>query len=84
MTGVDVAAYYRSDGLLWQARIRAPIRPSWSSMIRFMTWIGDITTGPVTKYVVGGITVVLFVWSFYITLFDSKIGQATPGSPLRS
>lgn len=52
------------------------------SMIRFMTWIGDVTTHPTGKYVVGAITVVLFVWSFYITLFDSKIGQATPGSPL--
>ncbi|MCU0668346.1 MAG: MMPL family transporter [Myxococcota bacterium] len=52
------------------------------SMVRFMTWVGDITTHPTGKYVIGGITVVLFVWSFYITLFDSKIGQATPGSPL--
>ena len=50
--------------------------------MRLMTWIGDVTTHPRYKYVIGAVTVVLFVWSFYITLFDSKIGQATPGSPL--
>ena len=53
-----------------------------TSMIRLMNWVGWVTTHPKWKYVVGGITVVLFVWSFYITLFDSKIGQATAGSPL--
>jgi predicted RND superfamily exporter protein len=52
------------------------------SMIRFMDWIGNATTHPTGKYVIGAITVVLFVASFYVTLFDSKIGQATPGSPL--
>jgi predicted RND superfamily exporter protein len=52
------------------------------TMVRVMTWIGYVTTHPVHKYTVGAITVVLFVASFYITLFDSKIGQATPGSPL--
>jgi predicted RND superfamily exporter protein len=52
------------------------------SMIRFTTWIGWVTTHPRWKYLVGGITISLFVTSFYITIFDSRIGQATPGSPL--
>jgi predicted RND superfamily exporter protein len=52
------------------------------SMVRFTTWVGWLTTHPFWKYVVGGVTVVLFIASLYITMFYSKIGQATPGSPL--
>ena len=52
------------------------------AMVAFTRGIGNFCTHPVGKYVVGGITVFLFVTSTYIALFDSKIGQATPGSPL--
>jgi predicted RND superfamily exporter protein len=53
-----------------------------NSMVRFTRWIGWVTTHPRWKYVVGAITLILFAGSTYITLFHSKIGQATPGSPL--
>lgn len=52
------------------------------AMIRFTSWIGRLVTHPRWKFVVGGITVILFSVSLYITLFHSLIGQATPGSPL--
>lgn len=51
-------------------------------MIRFTTGVGNFCTHPRWKYLVGGVTVVLFVVSLYVTLFYSLIGQATPGSPL--
>lgn len=53
-----------------------------SSMVRFTRFIGFITTDPKWKYVVGATTIALFAWSTYVTLFESKIGQVTPGSPL--
>jgi len=52
------------------------------SMVRFMRFVGWLTTHPRWKYVVAGITLTLFAASTYITLFHSKIGQVTPGSPL--
>ena len=51
-------------------------------MVRFTRAVGNITTHPVGKYVVGGVTIVLFVTSTYIALFHSKIGDAQPGTPL--
>src|SRR5262249_792492 len=52
------------------------------SMVRFTRFIGWITTHPQWKYAVGAATILLFAGSTYIALFYSKIGQATPGSPL--
>ena len=52
------------------------------SMIRAMDWIGWVTTHRTWKYVVGAITVTLFIWSLWVTMYQSKIGQATAGSPL--
>jgi predicted RND superfamily exporter protein len=52
------------------------------TMVRFTHFIGWVTTHPRWKYLVAAITIFLFVSSTYITLFYSKIGQATPGSPL--
>jgi predicted RND superfamily exporter protein len=51
-------------------------------MVRFTRGVGNLTTHPVGKYVVGGVTIVLFIVSTYIALFHSKIGEATPGTPL--
>jgi predicted RND superfamily exporter protein len=51
-------------------------------MVRFTRGVGNVTTHPVGKYVVGGVTIVLFVTSTYIALFHSKIGDAQPGTPL--
>jgi predicted RND superfamily exporter protein len=53
-----------------------------SFMVRFTRGVGNVTTHPIGKYVVGGITVLLFVSSTYVALFHSKIGEATPGTPL--
>jgi hypothetical protein len=53
-----------------------------SFMVRFMRFIGDITTHPRWKYVIGGGTVVTLVVCTYIALFHSKIGEASPGTPL--
>jgi predicted RND superfamily exporter protein len=51
-------------------------------MVRFTRFIGDMTTHPRWKYVIGGVTITLFVVCTYIALFHSKIGEATPGTPL--
>jgi predicted RND superfamily exporter protein len=51
-------------------------------MVRFTRAIGNATTHPVGKYVLGAGTVILFAGGTYITLFHSKIGEATPGTPL--
>ena len=53
-----------------------------SSMIRFTRFIGFITTDPKWKWVIAGGTVALFSTSVYITLFYSKIGEASPGTSL--
>lgn len=52
------------------------------TMVRFTRFIGWLTTHRVGKYVVAFITIVLFTSSTYLALFHSKIGQASPGSPL--
>jgi len=51
-------------------------------MVRFTRFIGDLTTHPRWKYVIGGTTIGLFIVCTYIALFHSKIGEATPGTPL--
>jgi len=51
-------------------------------MVRFTRFIGWATTHPTWKYVIGGTTIALFVVCTYIALFHSKIGEATPGTPL--
>ncbi|MCA9510575.1 MAG: MMPL family transporter [Myxococcota bacterium] len=51
-------------------------------MVRFTRFVGYITTHPTYKWVIAGITVFLFVSSTYIALFYSKIGEASPGTPL--
>jgi predicted RND superfamily exporter protein len=51
-------------------------------MLRFVRAIGNATTHPRIKYVIGATTVILFVASTYVALFHSKIGEATPGTPL--
>jgi predicted RND superfamily exporter protein len=51
-------------------------------MVRFVRGIGNVTTHPRWKYVIAGTTLVLFGASTYIALFHSKIGEATPGTPL--
>ncbi len=53
-----------------------------SFMIRLMRWIGNFVTGPVTKYAVAGVAVGLLVGSSYIAFTGSKIGEASPGTPL--
>jgi predicted RND superfamily exporter protein len=51
-------------------------------MVRFTRGVGNVTTHPTGKYVVGAVTIILFVSSTYIALFHSKIGDAQPGTPL--
>jgi len=51
-------------------------------MVRFTRGIGNAATHPQIKYVLGAGTVILFITGTYIALFHSKIGEATPGTPL--
>jgi hypothetical protein len=51
-------------------------------MVRFVRFIGDITTHPRWKYVIGVGTIATLVVCTYISLFHSKIGEASPGTPL--
>jgi len=51
-------------------------------MIRAMKGVGNLVTHPQWKYVIGFGTILLLVSSTYITLYFSKIGEATPGTPL--
>jgi predicted RND superfamily exporter protein len=51
-------------------------------MVRLMKGIGDFVTHRVGKYAVVGGTVALLIVCTYITLFHSKIGENTPGTPL--
>ncbi|MAE96678.1 MAG: hypothetical protein CL910_18680 [Deltaproteobacteria bacterium] len=53
-----------------------------SFMIRFTRFIGYITTHRTWKYVIAGTTIFLFISATWITLFYSKIGEASPGTPL--
>jgi predicted RND superfamily exporter protein len=52
------------------------------SMIRFTRFIGFITTDPKWKWVIAAATIAIFSTSVYITLFHSKIGEASPGTSL--
>jgi predicted RND superfamily exporter protein len=51
-------------------------------MVRFTRAVGNATTHPRWKYVIGAFTVTLLATSTYIALFHSKIGMATTGTPL--
>ncbi len=51
-------------------------------MVRFTRGVGNVTTHPQWKYVIGATTFLLLISSSYIALFHSKIGEATPGTPL--
>ncbi|MEN8158909.1 MAG: hypothetical protein ABFS41_02425, partial [Myxococcota bacterium] len=51
-------------------------------MIRAMRRIGIITTHPIGKYAIAGGAFLLLGVSTYITLFHSKVGENTPGTPL--
>ncbi|MAE94177.1 MAG: hypothetical protein CL910_05900 [Deltaproteobacteria bacterium] len=51
-------------------------------MIRLMRAIGRFVTGPVSKYAVAGVAVGLLTASSYIAFTQSKIGEASPGTPL--
>jgi len=51
-------------------------------MVRFTRFIGYITTHETYKWVIAVGTVVLFTGSTYLALFHSKIGEASPGTPL--
>ena len=52
------------------------------SMIAFTRFVGNATTHPTWKWVIAGATVIIFSSSVYITLFHSKIGEASPGTSL--
>ena len=51
-------------------------------MVRFTRAVGNATTHPRWKYVIGAFTIILLSTSTYIALFHSKIGMATTGTPL--
>lgn len=52
------------------------------TMVKIMRAIGWACTHPRWKYVIGVATVAIFSISTYITIFHSKIGEASPGTPL--
>jgi len=51
-------------------------------MIRLMGRIGRFVTDPVGKYAVAGAALVLLAASTYVALTQSRIGEASPGTPL--
>jgi uncharacterized protein len=51
-------------------------------MVRFTRFLGNVTTHPRYKWYIAFTTVVLLLGSTYITLMHSKIGEASPGTPL--
>jgi len=51
-------------------------------MVVFTRGVGNVCTHPQLKYVVAAVTLILFFSSSYIALYHSKIGEATPGTPL--
>jgi predicted RND superfamily exporter protein len=51
-----------------------------AALNRFLRRIGEITTGAVGKWVVAGISIGLLVWSTWVTLTQSTIGESNPGS----
>ncbi len=52
------------------------------SMIAFTRFVGNATTHARWKWVIAAGTVLIFSTSVYITLFHSKIGEASPGTSL--
>ena len=52
------------------------------SMIAFTRFFGAATTHPTWKWVIAATTLTIFSTSVYITLFHSKIGEASPGTSL--
>ena len=52
------------------------------TMIRFTRFVGYATTHRVWKYVIAAVTIALFASSTWLALFHSKIGEASPGTPL--
>ncbi len=52
------------------------------TMIRFTRFVGYATTHRVWKYVIAAVTITLFATSTWLALFHSKIGEASPGTPL--
>src|SRR5262245_5910929 len=52
------------------------------SMSAFTRFVGNATTHPTWKWVIAGVTMIIFSSSVYITLFHSKIGEASPGTSL--
>jgi predicted RND superfamily exporter protein len=52
------------------------------TMIRFTRFVGYATTHRVWKYVIAAVTIALFATSTWLALFHSKIGEASPGTPL--
>jgi hypothetical protein len=52
------------------------------TMVKIMRGIGWACTHPTWKYVIGAATILIFSVSTYITIFHSKIGEASPGTPL--
>ncbi len=51
-------------------------------MVRFTRTVGEATTHPQFKWVMAVSVVATLVVATYISLTDSKIGEATPGTPL--
>ncbi len=51
-------------------------------MVTFTRAIGTATTHPIGKYAIAFVTIALLSGSTYIALYHSKIGLATPGTPL--
>ncbi len=51
-------------------------------MVRFTRFVGNATTHPVGKWVIAGVTVLVFSASTWIALFHSQIGEAAPGTTL--
>jgi predicted RND superfamily exporter protein len=51
-------------------------------MESFMRRVGNATTHPRWKHVIAGGTLALLAASTWITLFHSKVGESTPGTPL--
>jgi len=51
-------------------------------MVRLLSGVGRVATGPRSKYVVAGTTLGLLIVSVWIVVNYSTIGEARPGSPL--
>jgi predicted RND superfamily exporter protein len=51
-------------------------------MVRLMNAVGNTVTDPRGKFAVAGVAVTLLAGSTYIAVTQSKIGEASPGTPL--